>query len=112
MTNPHHVVIGLLGCVVSLSLVDESHTQYLAGADRESVVAGIVNQCMRGDRTDFIPRSFVERYCQCFASGLADRIPTNDIKTHNSPITRSIIQEESKRCHEAMKAEAKRALGR
>ena len=105
----------LLGCAATLLLIHDSQAQSLTGSDRMGLIGGIVDTCMRQHEpagTEVVPKRFFEQYCRCFANGLADRIPATDIVTGNSAVVRSVIQAEGKRCHDAMKAEMLRAIGR
>jgi hypothetical protein len=102
---------GSIGCAMALSAINDAWAQYLTGTDRASFVAGAANSCMHGygsDDTSVVPKPLFERYCRCYANGLADRVSWSDLKANNPSVMRPIIQAEGRRCYDEIKAEAMR----
>lgn len=90
-----------------------ARAQHLTGTDRAAFVSSTAAGCMRRygqDGTDVIPKPLFERYCQCYANGLADKLTANEIRAENPSVTRPVIQSEGRRCYEDIKAEALRRL--
>ena len=84
----------------------------LTGSDRASFVEGTANACARRQATDEetarVPKPLFEKYCRCYANGLADTAPINDLKANHQAVMRPIIQAVGRRCYNAMKEEASR----
>lgn len=97
---------------LGMAAIKDNGAQHLTGGDRAQFIAGAANSCMSGygkdELTSQVPRPLFEKYCQCYASGLADRASKNDLQGDDSPVMKSIIAAESKRCYAAMKEEAMR----
>jgi hypothetical protein len=52
--------------------------------------------------TSIIPRPLFQEYCECYANGIVDRIPKNDLRAENT----AVIKAESNRCYAAIKEKA------
>jgi hypothetical protein len=114
MTGLTKWLAGSIGCAMALSAISDAWAQYYTGTDRASFVAGAANSCIRGygsGDTSVIPKPLFERYCQCYANGLADRAPMSDLKANNPAVMRPIIQAEGRRCYDEIKAESMRIAG-
>jgi hypothetical protein len=99
---------------IALATIVEGEAGHLTGSNRAQFVAGVADKCMSGygkdERTSQIPRPFFEKYCQCYANGLADRASMNDLKEDNEAVMQPIIDAETKRCYAEIKAEAIRII--
>lgn len=90
-----------------------ARAQHLTGADRAAFVSSTIAGCMRRygqDGTNVIPRPLFERYCQCYANGLADKLTASELKLEHPSVTKPVIQSEGRRCYQEMKADALRTL--
>lgn len=85
------------------------HAQYLAGKDRADFIAGSTNSCLRGygkGDTGVILRPLFEHYCQCYSTGIANRLTAAQIKAEDPATINPVIQEEGRRCYQIIKDEA------
>jgi hypothetical protein len=86
-------------------------SKYLTGPARKSFIAGTVNGCMRdygAGSTSIIPKPLFEKYCQCFAAGLADHVPASDLRSKDHTVTDPVVKADGDRCYAKIKEEALR----
>jgi hypothetical protein len=91
------------------TIKEGSSSKYLAGEERAAFIARTTNGCMRDygrDGTGVIPKPLFEKYCQCYANGLADNAAASDIKSENNSVMDPIVKAQATRCYAEIKQEA------
>jgi hypothetical protein len=93
---------------------ETANAQYLTGAAKVKAVADIMQSCMgEYDRKpNRMPRPYAEKYCQCYAEALVDRLPAEEFKDADSPASNEAITTEAKRCYQVIREEILQSIGR